>query len=173
DERPGRTPVFIDRDGRHCAVGHLVRASAGAEAALAIDDRHHLDLVADMDPALLAPWASDHGFTLRELAMIQPTYRVTPLETTQRRLELQLVGNDRLSDCGELLEPDTAALPIEVELYAVEWLESRLKLQHLELGSLAPSALRTCVRNKLEEAAPEVVGKSQGYEGVSGRVSFV
>jgi hypothetical protein len=70
----GRTPVFIDAQGRLCAVGFLIAQSAGREAAERINERYRLDRIADMDAPAVEKWAERHGFTLRELAMIQPTY---------------------------------------------------------------------------------------------------
>lgn len=71
---PGRRPVFIDGHGTRCAVGELIAYSVGPAAAEAVAARHRYDLVLDMhDPAVDA-WAAAHGFTLVELAMIQPTY---------------------------------------------------------------------------------------------------
>lgn len=73
-EFPVRRPIFIDDDGTYCAVGYLIRQTAGAEAAQAIDARHHGDYLLDMDADLLRPWADANGFSLKELAMIQPSY---------------------------------------------------------------------------------------------------
>ena len=70
----GRTPVFIDAQGRLCAVGFLIAQSAGREAAERINERYRLDRIADMDAPAVEKWAERHGFTLRELAMIQPMY---------------------------------------------------------------------------------------------------
>ena len=71
----GRTPVFIDTQGRLCAVGFLIAQSAGREAAERINERYRLDRIADMDAPAVEKWAERHGFTLRELAMIQPCYK--------------------------------------------------------------------------------------------------
>ncbi|PSQ71726.1 MAG: hypothetical protein BRD38_00980 [Bacteroidetes bacterium QH_9_67_14] len=70
----GRTPVFIDAQGRLCAVGFLIAQSAGRAAAERINERYRLDRIADMDAPAVEKWAERHGFTLRELAMIQPRY---------------------------------------------------------------------------------------------------
>lgn len=70
----GRTPVFIDEEGRLCAVGYLIAQSAGREAAERVNERFQLARIADMDAPRVEKWARRHGFTLRELAMIQPTY---------------------------------------------------------------------------------------------------
>lgn len=74
----GRTPVFIDEQGRLCAVGFLIAQSAGREAVERINERFQLDRIEDMDAPAVEAWAERHGFTLRELAMIQPMYCGTP-----------------------------------------------------------------------------------------------
>jgi hypothetical protein len=73
-EVPGRSPVFIDGQGRLCAVGHLIAVSAGRDLAERIDAQYHLADVRDMDLPAIDRWAEAHGFTRRELAMIQPWY---------------------------------------------------------------------------------------------------
>lgn len=74
DYRPGRTSVFIDGEGRLCAVGHLIATSAGRGAARQINERFQLALIREMDAPAVERWAERNGFTPRELAMIQPTY---------------------------------------------------------------------------------------------------
>lgn len=85
DSEPGRRPVFIDSEGRLCAVGHLIAASKGPDAARAIDATHHFDHVLTMRDERVSSWAGWAGFTLTELAMIQPAYApcVTALKATQ------------------------------------------------------------------------------------------
>jgi hypothetical protein len=73
-EVSGRSPVFIDEQGRLCAVGHLVAVSAGRHLAERIDSRYHLADVREIEMPVLDQWARRHGFTRRELAMIQPMY---------------------------------------------------------------------------------------------------
>jgi len=73
-EVPGRSPVFVDEQGRLCAVGHLIAVSAGRDFAERIDTEYHLSDVRDMDLPAIDEWAEAHGFTRRELAMIQPWY---------------------------------------------------------------------------------------------------
>lgn len=73
-EIPGRTPVFIDGQGRLCAVGYLIAATAGRSLAERIDTRFHLADVRNMDLPAIDRWATRNGFTRRELAMIQPMY---------------------------------------------------------------------------------------------------
>jgi hypothetical protein len=71
---PGRRPVFIDPEGRLCAVGYLVAKSSGREAAEKIAASHRYDYLLEMNEPLVNSWAEENGFTLRELASIQPTY---------------------------------------------------------------------------------------------------
>lgn len=69
-----RRPNFIDSEGRVCAVGYLIAQSQGLEAAKRIKKKYQYAYVRDMQSAFLAEWADRNGFTIRELAMIQPAY---------------------------------------------------------------------------------------------------
>lgn len=78
DQRPGRRPRLIDDDGRLCAVGYLIAISAGREVIEDLRrDYEWAELSSIVDPRLAA-WAEAHGFTLDELAMIQPVYDRVP-----------------------------------------------------------------------------------------------
>lgn len=76
--RPGRTPVFIDEQGRLCAVGHLIAQSVGRAAAERINENFKYARIRNIPLPLLDEWAEKNGFTRRELAMIQPMYCGTP-----------------------------------------------------------------------------------------------
>lgn len=69
-----RRPCFIDDAGTICAVGYLVELTAGREIAEAINRDHQYDYVNDMQLPQLESWAKSNGLTIRECAMIQPTY---------------------------------------------------------------------------------------------------
>lgn len=73
-EVPGRSPVFMDAEGRLCAVGYLIAESAGRNRAKTIDDTYHLAHIRDIEATLLDRWAEQNGFTRRELALVQPMY---------------------------------------------------------------------------------------------------
>lgn len=70
----GRMPYFVDRGGRACAVAHLVLADGRPEVADAVVRRENNAYIPEMTSAELADWASTSGFTLEELAIIQPDY---------------------------------------------------------------------------------------------------
>lgn len=73
---PWRSPVFIDADGRICAVGFLIERSQGRALPERIAATHRLDFLEDIAAAMpeVASWAATSGFTLEELASIQPGY---------------------------------------------------------------------------------------------------
>jgi hypothetical protein len=76
---PGsRKPVFIDHEGRICAVGYLVEQSVGRALAASIDARFHGATIAEMESEALANWTASSGLSARELAMIQPCYGCPP-----------------------------------------------------------------------------------------------
>jgi hypothetical protein len=71
-----RTPVFIDDHGTICAVGYLIEKSVGRAVAESIASTHryrYLEEIAADLPAVRA-WIEQSGFTLDELASIQPGY---------------------------------------------------------------------------------------------------
>lgn len=95
-EGRGRLPRFVDSEGRHCAVAQLVLASAGPELVQQVQDRFEFALIEDMQLPALDAWASNHGLTRHELAMIQPSYddgsgvhMPTPWEEEQERLRAE------------------------------------------------------------------------------------
>jgi antitoxin component YwqK of YwqJK toxin-antitoxin module len=72
--RVGRVPVFIDDAGVHCAVGFLIQQSGNAPLAKRIAANNNYIRVYDIaDPEMLV-WQKNSGFTVHELALIQPTY---------------------------------------------------------------------------------------------------
>lgn len=71
---PVRQPVFIDRDDRACAVGHLMIESGWDEAAQAISARENLAYLPDMESPEVEQWVAQSGLSADEAAWIQPTY---------------------------------------------------------------------------------------------------
>ncbi|MBI1305961.1 MAG: T9SS type A sorting domain-containing protein [Bacteroidetes bacterium] len=75
-----RTPYFIDHRGVACAVGYMIIQSGFNDLAEQIHRENNYGYL--MDLAVLYPqmrsWAKDHGFTLEELAWIQPSYPFKP-----------------------------------------------------------------------------------------------
>lgn len=77
DYLPYKNPVFIDRTGTHCAVGYLMMQSGHDELAQRIDRNEKFAYVREIKTAGVAQWADEHGFTVDELAWIQPGYPPT------------------------------------------------------------------------------------------------
>lgn len=71
---PWRQPVFIDRDGRACAVGYLMIESGWDEEARAISERENLAYLPNMKSPEVGEWVAQSGLTAEEAAWIQPTY---------------------------------------------------------------------------------------------------
>ncbi|MCB0790974.1 MAG: hypothetical protein H6595_00285 [Flavobacteriales bacterium] len=79
DVLPFRNPVFIDPHRTACAVGQLMIESGDAALAERIHNGNNLAYVSELtaDPRYapdIINWASHHGFTVDELAWIQPGY---------------------------------------------------------------------------------------------------
>jgi hypothetical protein len=80
----GRTPVFIDEHGTHCAVGYLIARSGRAELAGRIAATRNLARVESLvDIPGLVDWLDDTGLTLEEAAKIQPMYGLQPQERSE------------------------------------------------------------------------------------------
>ncbi len=70
----GRRPVFIDHRGVHCAVGYLIKKSENSELSNRISQNMNYDYLRDMQDDGLNKWVQQSGFSLAELAWIQPGY---------------------------------------------------------------------------------------------------
>ncbi len=78
DAFEGRRPRFIDARGVHCAVGYLIATSGRPDLAHAINSTFEYAYVHDIDSRALLAWSIEHGFTIDELARIQPSYSSPP-----------------------------------------------------------------------------------------------
>jgi hypothetical protein len=71
---PNRQPYFIDHNGTFCAVGHLLKESGFEAFARQIQVERNYAYVKEMPYSELPEWAEEFGFTVDELAWIQPGY---------------------------------------------------------------------------------------------------
>lgn len=69
-----RSPVFIDSQNTHCAVGYLLKENRLGNVAQEIADSQLLFFLNDIEHSGLNRWQKDCGFSFFELALIQPTY---------------------------------------------------------------------------------------------------
>jgi len=71
-----RTPYFIDDFGTACAVGYLVIGSGNQDFAEKIRQDNNYAYISELNSEypLLENWATANGFTIDELAWIQPSY---------------------------------------------------------------------------------------------------
>ncbi len=76
NKAPFPTPVFVDDVGTHCAVGYLLHASGYDDVVGKIAEENNLAYVRDLQHLypVLGNWAQQQGFTVQELAWIQPLY---------------------------------------------------------------------------------------------------
>jgi hypothetical protein len=79
-----RRPYFRDHFGVLCAVGYLLWQDGQYELVNRIQQHDNYDYLADLAERYpeIATWAQANGFTLDELALIQPTYE-PPLPNLQ------------------------------------------------------------------------------------------
>ena len=71
-----RQPYFIDNYGTACAVGYLVIETGFEALAKQISQENNYAYIRDLEPKYpaLSGWAEEFGFSLAELAWIQPGY---------------------------------------------------------------------------------------------------
>ena len=78
-----QTPIFIDAFNTHCAVGYLMQQSGSENLAKQISKEQNLAYVREITVDGVAQWANSNGFSIDELAWIQPGYppntSLTPL----------------------------------------------------------------------------------------------
>ncbi|MFN6380276.1 MAG: hypothetical protein ACK4WD_13435 [Flavobacteriales bacterium] len=69
-----RRPCFIDEKGTYCAVGYLIQQTAGSALAEKINSLFQYEFLSKMQLPELSEWVSLSGFSVEEMATIQPTY---------------------------------------------------------------------------------------------------
>jgi len=89
DYLPFKNPIFIDRKGTHCAVGYLMQQSGAESLAQQIDSEQKYAYVHEIKVGGVAEWAAINGFTVDELAWIQPGY---PVQSQAKDMEGGLNG---------------------------------------------------------------------------------
>ncbi len=92
----GRSPVFIDKLGNACGVGHLMITSGHAELAERIHEEMNLAYVHDIALPEVAAWAATNGFTIDELAWIQPTYDHMKIRDPRLLASLRMTNGDQI-----------------------------------------------------------------------------
>jgi hypothetical protein len=71
----GRTPIFVDEHGTHCAVGYLLARAGKTELVARIASTRNLATVAELaDEPGLVEWLDANGLTAEEAGQIQPAY---------------------------------------------------------------------------------------------------
>lgn len=70
------TPYFVDNEGVKCAVGSLVFQSGAGELVSLIHEKSNNKYIDELQKeyAEIGLWASENGFSIEELAWIQPSY---------------------------------------------------------------------------------------------------
>jgi hypothetical protein len=69
-----RQPYFIDDFGNYCAVGFLLKQSGFDTLAQLIHSEMNYAYIKEIPANYLTNWANENGFTIDELALIQPNY---------------------------------------------------------------------------------------------------
>lgn len=75
EQRPEEyLPIFIDEHETACAVGYLMIEDGAGDIAQQIHEDENYAYVPDIETDGVLAWAEGAGFTVDELAMIQPSY---------------------------------------------------------------------------------------------------
>jgi hypothetical protein len=88
EHTPVPTPIFIDREGRACAVAHLMIESGARELAERIAARENTDYVSEIEQIGAADWIASSGLTAEECALIQPASSPCGFGSTIQSIEL-------------------------------------------------------------------------------------
>lgn len=83
DRYASRTPIFIDPYNNFCAVGFLLKETGFEYVSRKISAQTNLAYVRQMQYPELTAWAGAYGFSVDELAWIQPGY---PPQSSVRKL---------------------------------------------------------------------------------------
>ena len=92
----GLSPVFVDTEGRRCAVAHLLGASGDEDLVERTRAGSNLARIREMHDEDLSMWARRHGLTTWELARIQPGYLVVDAGLTASLLALLVTSSGLL-----------------------------------------------------------------------------
>lgn len=87
---PYRNPVFIDHEGRYCAVGYLMLKSGKQEFCEAVQKNSNFIKIREIKSKEFEQWQSESGLSLDELAWIQPYY-----DPEMRLEEITVLGKPR------------------------------------------------------------------------------
>lgn len=79
-----RRPTFISKDGNICAVGYLIEKSLGRKIVEKINQQYKYSFIQNIDHPIFDDWVESSGFTIHELAMIQPQYGPIIVEEVER-----------------------------------------------------------------------------------------
>jgi len=108
DSYAGLRPRFIDSRGVHCAVGEMIAETGHTDLANAINADFEYSFVRDIHSPELLAWAADHGFTVDELARIQPSYSPPPTERGVRQ-EIEQYADGYMLACASDARPPAKA----------------------------------------------------------------
>ena len=80
-----RTPYFIDHLGTACAVGQLIIETGYKDFAIKISTENNYGYIKELNEKYpeVKQWADKFGFTVSELAWIQPTYGICNIACNQ------------------------------------------------------------------------------------------
>ena len=127
-----RQPYFIDHLGTACAVGHLIREDGGNVLTEKIRKENNYAYISELQSMYpeIKTWADNNGFTLEELAWIQPGY--PPAEQSWSKVGngggidghinvMKAFGGSKLYMAGDFSSVDGVAANSIIAWNGTEW----------------------------------------------------
>ncbi|OJJ22836.1 hypothetical protein BKI52_00360 [marine bacterium AO1-C] len=105
-------PVFIDHEGRYCAVGYLMLKSGKQEFCKAVQKNSNFIKIREIQSTEFTQWQTNSGLSLNELAWIQPYY-----SPQTRYEEINTIGTARTPRFLDSLQTFYLNRPSDYYLY--------------------------------------------------------
>lgn len=121
-----RQPYFIDDYGTPCAVGHLLQSNNQEQFAKQISQEQNYAYIKEIQYPKLKHWATENGFSIDELAWIQPSYGIgwyevasfnNPFTITSESINVIKEINGELYFCGDFIHFNNSEVMFSMAKY--------------------------------------------------------
>ena len=80
-------PIFVDRNGTHCAVGYLMHRDGWDAEVAEIVQSNNLVYIPEIRGGVFLDWVAQSGLTREEAALIQPAYAPPEFQVTLEEMQ--------------------------------------------------------------------------------------
>ncbi len=140
---PYRNPVFIDHEGRYCAVGYLMLKSGKKAFCEAVQKNSNFIYIRAIESKEFHDWQKESGLTIDELAWIQPGYMP----------QVHIVDWDKRNAQGKLIELDSIST---LKIY--QWQYDNVDMFGMQMAFFQtryePESLFKKVKNRYQGTKP-------------------